>query len=44
MRNKAYIKSKVDIKGLDFLNSEWPKFYKKRIDEPAIILAADGKL
>ncbi|XP_033195711.1 methyltransferase-like protein 22 [Bombus vosnesenskii] len=41
MRNKAYIKSKVDIKGLDFLNLKWPTFYKKRIDEPAIILAAD---
>lgn len=41
MRNKAYIKSKVDIKGLDFLNLKWPTFYKKSIDEPAIILAAD---
>ncbi|XP_003403351.1 methyltransferase-like protein 22 [Bombus affinis] len=41
MRNKAYIKSKVDIKGLDFLNLKWPTFYKKRIDEPTIILAAD---
>ncbi|XP_012249240.1 methyltransferase-like protein 22 [Bombus impatiens] len=41
MRNKAYIKSKVDIKGLDFLNLKWPTFYKKIIDEPAIILAAD---
>ncbi|XP_043591818.1 methyltransferase-like protein 22 isoform X1 [Bombus pyrosoma] len=41
MRNKAYIKSKVDIKGLDFLNLKWLTFYKKRINEPAIILAAD---
>lgn len=41
MRNKAYIKSKVDIKELDFLNLKWLTFYKKRIDEPAIILAAD---
>lgn len=44
MRNKAYIKSKIYIKELNFLNLKWSTFYKKRINEATIILAADGKL
>ncbi|XP_031830769.1 methyltransferase-like protein 22 isoform X2 [Nomia melanderi] len=41
LRNSAYIKSKVSIKELNFLNLTWPTFYEKRINEATIILAAD---
>ncbi|XP_078039800.1 methyltransferase-like protein 22 [Augochlora pura] len=41
VRNIAYVKSKIYVKELDFLNSTWPTFYKKRMDEATIILAAD---
>ncbi|CAK9811058.1 Methyltransferase-like protein 22 [Anthophora plagiata] len=41
MRNSAYIKSKVYIKELNFLNLQWPTFYKKRMNEATVILAAD---
>lgn len=41
LRNHTYIKSKVYIHELDFLNLKWPTFYEKRINEANIILAAD---
>ncbi|CAK9823900.1 Methyltransferase-like protein 22 [Anthophora retusa] len=41
MRNSAYVKSKVYIKELNFLNLQWPTFYKKRMNEATVILAAD---
>ncbi|KOC63947.1 Methyltransferase-like protein 22 [Habropoda laboriosa] len=41
MRNGVYVKSKVYIKELDFLNLQWPTFYEKRMNEATVILAAD---
>ncbi|XP_076639713.1 methyltransferase-like protein 22 [Colletes latitarsis] len=41
IRNTVYIKSKIYIKELNFLNLNWPTFYTKRIDEATVILAAD---
>ncbi|OAD57570.1 Methyltransferase-like protein 22 [Eufriesea mexicana] len=41
VRNKTYIKSKFDIEELNFLNLKWPTFYKERINEATVILAAD---
>lgn len=41
IRNKAYIKSKIYVKELNFLNLKWSTFYKKRINEATVILAAD---
>ncbi|XP_034190187.2 methyltransferase-like protein 22 [Osmia lignaria lignaria] len=41
IRNNTYVKSKLYIKELDFLNLKWPTFYEERINEATIILAAD---
>ncbi|XP_076381080.1 methyltransferase-like protein 22 isoform X2 [Megalopta genalis] len=41
LRNSAYVKSKFYVNELDFLNSTWPTFYKERLNEATIILAAD---
>lgn len=40
-RNSAYVKSRISIEQLDFLNLDWPALYGQRINEATVILAAD---
>ncbi|KZC09483.1 Methyltransferase-like protein 22 [Dufourea novaeangliae] len=41
LRNNDYVRSRIYVKELDFLNVTWPTFYEKRMKEATIILAAD---